>query len=59
MHVLVCADEEEAGARTDRDLSPTPSTLLQALIPNLCIPELLKLQQGSVVAPPKLLAIGN
>ena len=25
-----CADEEEAGERSDRDLSPTPSTNTQA-----------------------------
>src|SRR6185312_12062911 len=29
MYSLVCADEEEAGERSDRDLSPTPSTNTQ------------------------------
>ena len=35
------------------------SALLQVPIPKLGIPGVLDLQRGSVVAPPKLLAIGK
>ena len=33
MNKFDCADEEEAGGRSDRDLSPTPSTDAQAVHP--------------------------
>ena len=54
MSRLGCADEEADGERSDRELSPTP-----ILMPKLGIPGVLDRWRGSVVAPPKLLAIGN
>ena len=54
MHNFDCADEEEA-----RGGVIGISALLQAPIPKLDIPGVLDLRRGSIVAPPKLLAIGK